>query len=183
MNEIKLHETRRAIGHIKNAVSMIVNDEMSNLSLYQDIWDDGIHIFMDKDTIPFKGSFDELEVDNMSEEGYYKLQNKMIVWLGKCLANAHKELKKIQKHKKAKAVCLRFVKAGSVTVEVPNNWDKMTDTEKREWADEELENTDTELLYDSLRNDEDKVCEAIENVEDGYTHEIPPTDLWKAYKS
>ena len=87
------------------------------------------------------------------------------------------------KLQETKTVCLRFVKAGSVNVEVPNNWDKMTDTEKKDWANEELENTDTELLYDSLRNDEDKICEAIENVENGYSYEVPPTDLWKAYKS
>jgi len=84
---------------------------------------------------------------------------------------------------KAKTVCLRFVKAGHVTVEVPNNWDEMDESSKSVWANEQLEAADNEIIYDSLRDDEDRFCEAIENVENGYTADIPYTKLWECYRN
>ncbi len=89
----------------------------------------------------------------------------------------------MEKIKKAKSVCLRFVKAGHITVDTPRGWEKMSDNEKGIWANEQLENTDSEDLYDSLRDDEDTFCEAIENVENGYTADVPYTTLWSAYRS
>lgn len=83
---------------------------------------------------------------------------------------------------KAKTVCLRFVKAGSVTVEVPTNWDEMDDSAKGVWSNEQLEEMDNEIIYASLRDDEDRFCEAIENVENGYTADVPYTTLWREYR-
>ena len=85
--------------------------------------------------------------------------------------------------KKAKNLCLRFVKAGSINVEAPRDWEKMTDAEKSMWANVHLETVDTEELYESLRSDEDCFCEAIENVENGYTADVPYTTLWSAYRN
>jgi hypothetical protein len=83
---------------------------------------------------------------------------------------------------KTKKLCLRYVKAGSVTVDVPSNWDEMNDSSKSVWANEHLESLDSEVIYDSLRDDEDRFCEAIESVENGYTAVVPYTALWKAYR-
>jgi len=87
------------------------------------------------------------------------------------------------KTNKTKTVCLRYVKAGSVTVDVPNNWDEMDDSSKSVWANEHLESLDNEIIYDSLRDDEDRFCEAIESVDNGYTADVPYTTLWSAYRN
>ena len=172
-----------AIENIKFAMTMVIRGDMNDLAYENDLWDCGIHDFMNGDTIPFDVSFDEMPWGDMTEAESEELQINMIVWLAETLKTANKALAESNKIVEAETLCLRFVKAGHITVEAPKKWAEMDDSSKSIWANEQLENIDTSDLYDSLRDDEDCFCEAIENVENGYTADVPYTTLWKAYRN
>jgi len=180
---MKTNYIEQAIENIKFAMTMTIRGDMNDLAYETDLWNCGIHDFMDRDTIPFDCSFDEMPWGDMTNEEESELQTNMIIWLAETLKTANEALAESKKVKKAETICLRFVKAGSVTVQAPKNWAEMDDSSKGVWANEHLESLDSEIIYDSLRDDEDRFCEAIENVENGYTADTPYTTLWKAYRN
>ena len=89
---------------------------------------------------------------------------------------------------KKREVTLRYVVSGAVTVELPTNWDKMTDNEKGIWANVKLEvlhENNLSEIVDSLKDglDDAPQCEAIEDNDNDYNPLVPYSSLWKCYRN
>ncbi len=85
-----------AIEKIKVAIEMVLETDVGNMNdlcYADDLWADGINHYLAPKP-PFKGSFTEVIVAEMNDKDFNKLQAKMIVWLGKCLALSFKALNK-----------------------------------------------------------------------------------------
>ena len=167
------------IKNIKQAISMLV-DDMPSLAYETDLWN-SIHEHMNSETIPFDVSFDEIEWDDMDDSEIEMLRAKMYSWLGETLSTALIALQGVKTIEdiETKTVCIRFIKSGALTAEVPDVWKVFTDDEKREWANEYLNRADQSDIMDSLRDDETREVEAIESVEKGYIKEVEPSELWE----
>jgi hypothetical protein len=96
-DKMKTIEIKEAINNIKIAISFVIDGQMEELSCNPDLWQHGIHKFMDSSRIPFDGSFDEIEL--VEENEYNKLEADMLVWLSETLSTANTALVESYKHK------------------------------------------------------------------------------------
>lgn len=92
MTTLTINDIKASIKHIKEAISIVKDGELSELAREYDIWDDGIHNFMHID-VPFSDSFDEICFSDMSDTEYRAFRLNMIAWLENCLSMACNALK------------------------------------------------------------------------------------------
>ena len=93
----KIEETSKAIVMIENAIELVENKDYIGLSGDMDIWNEGIHLFLDTD-MPFDVSFDEFVISDEFEiiekdmDKSFEFQNEMKSWLNTCLYFARSNL-------------------------------------------------------------------------------------------